>query len=149
MTTIELKKEPFLQNLTLNLDIAQLCQLMPYHNINGGSNTLSKRKSLQQLSSSEGDPEVCISIKLPPLNIFLHGEQLEFFTQLGLSMGAFGLGIAEEIEKIEGPKDKKSNEKEKKDRYSLFEGKTVCLFFFLLFFFKTSLLNFSIMTNLD
>lgn len=79
-----------MENLTLITNISQICRLLPRH-------TLPPSPSSLQVKGIDKLPEIDIDVRFPPLNFFLHGEQLAFLTELGLIMGNFGASVAKAV----------------------------------------------------
>ena len=86
-----------MENLTLILNISQICRLQLRH-------FLPVTPASSQLGDIDKIPEVAIGIRLPPLNIFLHGEQIAFLTELGLILGDFGLAVAKAAAEVSNDK---------------------------------------------
>ena len=81
------KKEAMMENLTLIMNVSQVCRLLPRH-------ALPPSSISPPVKNIDSLPEIGIDIRFPPLNFFFHGEQLAFLTELGLIMGNFGMVVA-------------------------------------------------------
>jgi hypothetical protein len=105
------KKEPMMENLTLIMNVSQVCRLLPRH-------ALPPSSLSPPVKNIDALPEIGINIRFPPLNFFFHGEQLAFLTELGLIMGNFGMVVANAAEEVsnDGKQLEKKVKGDTKDR---------------------------------